>query len=989
VEVKKMMPKKMLVVVERGTKIVLKLKLLTFLSFWLSIIPLSQVFAQGNITGTVNNSDMSFPADSELTFWGFLDDTDEEIRTELSDGAGCQNGYWWDDFQNYLTEAPGNPYDYLFSNLVNGEFYHLEGLIPNNSYQEENIVLSSASNPSKPTGVKATVTSPSRVVVSWNKVAGITYHVYRRYTSINGSFFRLDDPSGSLANPGVSNSFFVDTTGDGVSSFTYMVIGEDASGNYTPHSDEATVNSSMPTAPVVSGISPNRGPTVGGTFVTIKGENFDGGGVIVTIRAKTATNVVVISPFELTCLTPAGSVGSADVIVTNIASGLASSPLVGGFTYYVNTPPVADAGLDQLGIIAGTLVTLDGSDSYDPDGDSLGYHWSQTSGPNVILSDSNISNPTFTPDTGGTYYFQLYVDDAIEYSQPDTVMITVKNQSPLLDSIRSQVMNEGQVLEFRVSATDPDGDTIILSVENIPTNATFVDSGDGAGSFTFNPDYAQSGVYDVTFIASDGSLADSEVVQITVNDVNRIPVADAGADRPRIEANTLVTLDGSESDDPDGDSITFHWTQVGGPTVVLSDSTAVQPTFTPTIKGDYIFQLIVNDGSLNSQPDSVTISVNNQAPIADAGPDQLGVKVNTLVTLNGSGSYDPDGDFMSYEWIQISGPFVSLSDSTVVNPTFTPVFTGEYLFQLIVSDGFLFSQPDTVLINVPALPQSISDLMATISGDSVLLTWSAVTTDTSGEEISIHGYVIYRGTEAYFDPTPSDSIGYTDSNTLSFVDPGIGGVNVVGDVDTNYYYVVKAVDIYGNYSDISNRVGEYDYEIVVTPTTDFSYVTLPFTGTGITDADDLISSIGASNINNVSRFIQSSQSYEARFAAGYGSNFPVVPGGIYQVNAKSYTIWSIAGAIPHADSINYSIITAPTTDFSFISIPFEDEDIYHTAQDVIDSLPGALNTLNNFIPSSQSWQSRFAAGYGPNFAVKPGGVYQANAKASATFPPGE
>jgi hypothetical protein len=252
VEVKKMMPKKMLVVVERGTKMILKLKLLTFLSFWLLIIPWSQVFGQGSITGTVNNSDMSIPADSELTFWGFLDDTDEEIRTELSDGAGCQNGYWWDDFQNYLTEAPGDPYDYLFSNLVNGKFHHLEGLIPNNSYQEENIVLSSASNPSKPTGVKATVTSPSRVVVSWNKVAGITYHVYRRYASINGSLFRLDDPSGSLANPGVSDSFFVDTSVDGVSSFTYMVIGENASGNYTPHSDEATatVPTVLPPSPI-------------------------------------------------------------------------------------------------------------------------------------------------------------------------------------------------------------------------------------------------------------------------------------------------------------------------------------------------------------------------------------------------------------------------------------------------------------------------------------------------------------------------------------------------------------------------------------------------------------------------------------------------------------------------------------------------------------------------------------------------------------------
>jgi len=324
-----------------------------------------------------------------------------------------------------------------------------------------------------------------------------------------------------------------------------------------------------------------------------------------------------------------------------------------------------------------------------------------------------------------------------------------------------------------------------------------------------------------------------------------------------------------------------------------------------------------------------------------------------------------------------------------VNPTFTPVLTGDYQFQLTVGDGLIFSQPDTVLINVPAPPEAVDDLMASISGESILLTWSAVTGDTSGKETSVEGYVIYRGTMAYFLSTPSDSIGYTDSITLSFADSDIGGADVVGDVDTNYYYVVKAVDIYGNHSDVSNRVGEYDYEIVVTPTTDFSYITLPFTGTGIADADGLINSIGASNINNVNRFVQSSQSYEARFAAGYGTNFSVAAGGIYQVNAKSQTVWSIAGAIPTAESINYSISTTPTTDFNFISVPFEDKDIYQTAQDVIDSLPGSLNTLNNFIPSSQSWESRFAAGYGTNFEVKPGGVYQANAKASATFPPGE
>jgi len=741
VEVNKTMPRTMLFTGKRKIKGTLKLKFLAFLSFWLLVIPWSQVFAQGSITGTVENSDTSTPADSEVTFWGFLDDTDEEIRTELSDGAGYQNGYWWDDFQNYLTEAPGNPYDYLFSNLVNGEFYHLEGLIPNNSYQEENIVLASASNPSKPTGVKARVTSTSRVVVSWNKVAGITYHVYRRYTSSNGSLFRLDDPSGSLTNPGVSDSFFVDTTVDGVSSFTYMVVGEDASGNYTPHSDEASANSSAPTAPMLTNISPNAGPTVGGTFVIIKGRNFDEDGMRVTIGADTATNVVVISPFELTCLTPPGSAGPANVRITNLASGLSSLILVGGFTYYVNTPPIADAGPDQSGIIAGTLVTLDGSDSYDTDGDSLGYHWSQISGPSVVLSDSNIVYPTFTPDTGGTYYFQLYVDDAIDYSQPDTVMIAVENQAPVLDSIGAKMVDEGQTLEFRVAATDPDGDSITLTAVDIPVNASFVDSGDGAGSFIFTPDFTQADTYYVTFIATDTTgLSDSEEVEIVVNDVNRVPVSDAGSDQLNIDAGTLVTLDGSGSYDPDGDSIGYHWAQISGPSVTLSDSNAVDPSFTPTIKGNYEFELLVDDGALSSSPDTVLVSVNNQAPVADAGSDQLNIDAGTLVTLDGSGSYDPDGDSVGYHWSQVSGPSVVLSDSNAVDPSFTPSVKGNYEFELLVDDGALSSSPDTVLVSVnnqAPVADAGSDQLNIDAGTLVTLDGSG-SYDPDGDSIGYH-----------------------------------------------------------------------------------------------------------------------------------------------------------------------------------------------------------------------------------------------------------
>ena len=75
-----------------------------------------------------------------------------------------------------------------------------------------------------------------------------------------------------------------------------------------------------------------------------------------------------------------------------------------------------------------------------------------------------------------------------------------------------------------MTATDPDATIPTLSALNLPANAEFTDSANGAGSVIFNPNFTQAGVFNVTFIASDGALADSEVVTITVNNVNRPPV---------------------------------------------------------------------------------------------------------------------------------------------------------------------------------------------------------------------------------------------------------------------------------------------------------------------------------------------------------------------------------------------------------------------------------------------------------------------------------
>ena len=224
------------------------------LIYLLLILPMVAVsaFAQGNIFGTVTNSDATTPGENDFTFFGFLDDTDEEIRIESATGAGYDAGNWFDDFQNYLTEAPGNPYDYYFYNLSNNEGFVLSELIPNDSYKEENITLAPVSWPDKPADLAGEATSVSSIELTWTSVAGLTYHIYRRMASSNGSFFRIDDPTGSLSSPGVSGGVYIDNTVDGSSTYHYLIIARDGEGNFSPHSDFITVTSQEPETPVIT-----------------------------------------------------------------------------------------------------------------------------------------------------------------------------------------------------------------------------------------------------------------------------------------------------------------------------------------------------------------------------------------------------------------------------------------------------------------------------------------------------------------------------------------------------------------------------------------------------------------------------------------------------------------------------------------------------------------------------------------------------------------
>ena len=175
-----------------------------------------------------------------------------------------------------------------------------------------------------------------------------------------------------------------------------------------------------------------------------------------------------------------------------------------------------------------------------------------------------------------------------------------------------------------------------------------------------------------------------------------------------MDEGDTVTLNASNSFDPD-DGIAFYlWEQTGGPEVNISDPTAMQATFsTPDINTDDLsltFQLTVEDtgGLIATDLCVVNVSWLNIPPSADAGPDHS-VDEGDMVTLDGSNSSDPDDGIASARWTQLSGIPVNLSDPAALQPTFlTPANSeGEALtFQLTVMDNGGLASQDTCTVTL-------------------------------------------------------------------------------------------------------------------------------------------------------------------------------------------------------------------------------------------------------------------------------------------------
>ncbi|NPA36739.1 MAG: T9SS type A sorting domain-containing protein [Chlorobi bacterium] len=385
------------------------------------------------------------------------------------------------------------------------------------------------------------------------------------------------------------------------------------------------------------------------------------------------------------------------ITVSQLPSGRSIYGFKGSFTF-------DDANLDFVRVDALSSILLEGTAS----GNTISLSGASSEG---ITSGTigylvfRIKNTLALNATAAIGFASFSANENTIYTSLESGYITRVEQvsyRPVANAGQDFSVQEGQTAQLDGSASY-DNDNDPLTYKWIaPSGITLDDETSATPHFTA-PWVSEDTPYIFKLVVNDGTDdSDTATVTVTVLQLNIAPTADAGEDKSYIEGSS-VSLDGSNSYDPDGDPLAYNWSSLDG--IVLFNSTGEKPSFIlpqVTQNTEYRFKLVVNDGSLASAPDTVVITALqvNKKPVAFAGGD-FEVNEGEQAYLDGSLSYDDDNDAITYLWTAPQN--VILSDVTAAKPSFTApaVHLDSVLsFTLVVNDGMLDSDPDEVLVTV-------------------------------------------------------------------------------------------------------------------------------------------------------------------------------------------------------------------------------------------------------------------------------------------------
>jgi len=390
------------------------------------------------------------------------------------------------------------------------------------------------------------------------------------------------------------------------------------------------------------------------------------------------------------------------LVVTDNDGATASDSVIVTVNAASNKLPIANAGANLTIVLPTNSANLDGSGSQDLDGSITSYSWTLLTGPTKVnFSTPGAANTTISGLVEGTYLINLRVTDNHGATGNDQLVITVSaqpNQAPLADAGPSASVTLPQH-SFKLDgskSSDPDGSIQSYYWTQIsgPSAAAFSNSGDVQPTVT----NLVEGQYVFQLMVKDNSGASaSALVKITVVPASNLaPISNAGNDITLTLPQNSTILDGGRSFDPDGNISSYAWKKLSGADpITLTGSNTAKLSIGGLQQGTYLFELDVTDNKGAMGTDLVTVQVNaperrpvvNQAPFADAGNDTSVQISDNGVLLNGSGSYDPDGQIFSYSWNQESGPNVAnIETAESVTTPISNLIPGNYVFQLTVTD---------------------------------------------------------------------------------------------------------------------------------------------------------------------------------------------------------------------------------------------------------------------------------------------------------------
>ncbi|MCK4521591.1 MAG: putative S-layer protein [Nanoarchaeota archaeon] len=532
-----------------------------------------------------------------------------------------------------------------------------------------------------------------------------------------------------------------------------------------------------------------------------------------------------------------------------------SSPIINNYTPTDLTPSVAENSSLNFSVNA-----------TDPDGGPLNYTWNIDG----IVNQTNGNNFTYNPgfNDSGIHIITVNVTDnnSNTVSNPPIWNVTVTNtdRAPVLTAINNQIVNENSTLVFNITATDDDliyGDNLSYSSNLSVINITRINNTLATVTWTPTNDYV--GNNSVNFTVTDGTLSDSKIIIITVNNINDAPVLTSIGALAAYEG-TAFSYDVNATDVDAGDNLTFK----DNSTLFNITSSTGLINFTPTTAqiGNYSINISVNDtsGAEDSEIITLTISNSNDAPVLGTISDQSVLEDSTLTFNITASDADLDyGDSLSYS-SNNSNVNITKVSNTSATVTWTPTndYVGNNTINFTVTDNSSLTDSQLVVISVnntndaPVItayyPTNLNPKIADLTES---ITFNITKSDVdAGDSLSVTWYINGTVNATSSDSMTISALSTADYNITVFVNDSSGN-----STEQEWKLTASNLPITTSYNGTITAFNESQLDNAANVTINHtSYGSIDF-GDNILDLSDVVDLDSYVNISNGAMGIDSSK----------------------------------------------------------------------------------------------------------------------------------